>query len=247
MNEARLVQAIESLVGRKLAQDLSADFVKLRRDIATGTLERASAGKFVESFVQCLQHISSGKHAAKPSVDDYLNKRAEGDTALPDGLRFCGSRVARSIYTMRNKRNIVHKGKIDPNRIDLEFTYHGAAWIMAELIRCASNVTMEEAGALIRLVSAPVGTLVEEIDGVRMVHAKVPIRVEILLLLHSMHPDPATSMQLAGWIRKNDATVRGQLSKLRSARLIVGDGKKGFKLTSPGYGIAIAEIQSLQK
>ena len=89
---------------------------------------------------------------------------------------------------MRNKRNIAHKGEIDPNRADLEFTYHGAVWIMAELIRCATGVSMEEAGALIRLVKAPVGMLVEEIDGVRMVHAKVSVRSEILLLLHSQHP-----------------------------------------------------------
>ena len=247
MNEAKLVQAIESHVGRKLARHLAADFFKLRLDVAAGTLERASAGKFVESFVQCLQQISSGKHDAAPNVDDYLNKRVEGDTALPEGLRLCSSRVARSIYTMRNKRNIAHKGEIDPNRIDLEFTYHGASWIMAELIRCGSGITMEESGALIRLINAPVGMLVEEIDGVRIVHAKVSTQVEILLLLHSMHPDPATSSQLAEWIGKTAPTIRARLSNLRSERLIVGNGKKGFKLTSPGHATAIAEIQNLSK
>ena len=229
MDEARLAQAIESLVGRTLAPDLAADFVKLRRDVATGTLERASAGKFVESFVQCLQQMSGGTYAIAPSVDDYLNKRVEGATGLPDGLRLCGSRIARSVYTMRSKRNIAHKGEIDPNSIDLEFTYHGAAWIMAELIRCASDITMEEAGALIRLVNAPVGTLVEEIDGIRMVHARVPMRVEILILLHSKHPDLVTSAQLAEWIGKSAATIRARLSNLRSDRLIVGDGEKGLQ------------------
>ncbi len=247
MDEARLAQAIGPLVGKNLALHLAGDFVKLRRDVATGTLERASAGKFVESFVQCLQHISSGEYATAPNVDDYLNKRVEGDTVLPDGLRLCGSRVARSIYTMRNKRSIAHKGEIDPNRIDLEFTYHGAAWIMAELIRCASGITMEVAGALIRLVRAPVGTLIEEIDGVRIVHAKVSMRVEILILLHSKHPDPVASAQLAEWTRKGAATIRARLSNLRSDRLVVGDGRKGFKLTSTGYAVATAEIQNLQK
>lgn len=246
MDEVRLSQAVESLLGPVLARDIAADFVKLRRDVATGTLERASAGKFVESFVQCLQQISGGKYDAVPGVDDYLNKRVENDTAIPDGLRLCGSRVARSIYTMRNKRNIAHKGEIDPNSIDLEFTYHSAAWIMAELIRCASGITMEEAGALIRLVSTPVGTLVEEIDGVRMVHAKVSMRTEILLLLHSKHPDPVTSTSLIEWTGKSAGAVRSRLSELRRERLIIGNGTNGFRLTSPGYAAAVAEIRSLQ-
>ena len=246
MDERRLSRAIASLVGKALARDIAADFLKLRRDVATGTLERASAGKFVESFVQCLQEMSSGQHSGAPSVDYYLKNRVENDTALPDGLRLCGSRVARSIYTMRNKRNIAHKGEIDPNRIDLEFTHHGAAWIMAELIRCANGITMEEAGALIKLVNVPVGTLVEEIDGVRMVHAKVSMRLEILLLLHSQHPDPVTSTQLVEWVGKSAATIRSRLSELRKERFIVGNGNKGFKLTSPGYTTAVGEIQRLQ-
>lgn len=246
MDEKRLSSAIKSLVGQTLAHEIAADFLKLRCDVATGTLERASAGKFVESFVQCLQTMSSGKRFGAPSVDDYLRNRVENDTTLPDGLRLCGSRVARSIYTMRNKRNIAHKGEIDPNRIDLEFTYHGAAWIMAELVRCATGITMEEAGALIELVRAPAGTLVEEIDGVRMVHARVSLRLEMLLLLHSQHPTPATLAQLVGWTGKSAAGIRSRLSELRKQRLIVGDGKKGFKLTSPGYITASAEIQRLQ-
>ncbi|MXX74400.1 MAG: hypothetical protein F4210_05365 [Holophagales bacterium] len=246
MDEARLRQAIEGLVGRKLATELAGDFVKLRQDVATGTLERTSAGKFVESFVQGLQQISGGSYDAAPSVDHYLNTQVEGDTRLPDGLRLCGSRIARAIYTLRNKRSIAHKGQVDPNSIDLEFTYRGAAWIMAELVRSASGTTMEEAGALIRLVNAPVGTLVEEIDGVRLVHAQIALRAEILVLLHSKHPDPVTSAQLCEWTGKKGTTVGARLSDLRSSRLVVGDGRRGFKLTSPGHAAATTEIQSLQ-
>ena len=246
MDERRLSRAIESLVGKTLARDIAADFLKLRRDVASSTLERASAGKFVESFVQCLQEMSTGQHSGAPNVDDYLKNRVENDTMLPDGLRLCGSRIARSIYTMRNKRNIAHKGQIDPNRIDLEFTHHGAAWIMAELVRCATGVTMKEAGALIRLVCTPVGTLVEEIDGIRMVHAKVSIRVEILLLLHSRHPDPATSAELVEWVGKSAPATRSRLSELRKERLIAGNGNKGFKLTSTGYRTAAEEIGRTQ-
>ena len=229
-----------------MATDIVADFVKLRRDVVSGTLERASAGKFVESFVQCLQEISTGRHSEAPKVDDYLKNRVESKTTLPDGLRLCGSRIARSIYTLRNKRSIAHKGEIDPNTIDLEFTYHGAAWIMAELVRCATGVSMEEAGAVIRLLRAPIGALVEELDGVRIVHAKVSTRVEILLLLHNEHPEPVTTAQLAKWSDKDAASTRARLSELRKARLIASNGDRGYKLTRTGHRAATEEIQRLQ-
>lgn len=246
VDERRLSRAIESLVGEDLAGDIVSDFLKLRRDVATGTLERSSAGKFVESFVECLQEISTNAHGGASSVDDYLNNRVENDKALPDGLRLCASRIARSIYTLRNKRNIAHKGKIDPNRVDLEFTYQAATWIMAELIRCAKGISMEEAAALIGFIRMPVGTLVEEIDGVRMVHANVSTRAEVLLLLHSQHPDPLTSTQLVQWVGRGAAATRARLSELRKERLIAGDGSRGFKLTSTGYRAATREIQRAQ-
>jgi hypothetical protein len=77
-------------------------------------------------------------------VDAYF-RTAEHETKLPDGLRFCGSRIARAIYTLRNKRNIAHKNEIDPNTVDLGFIHQAAAWIMAELIRGATGIAMQEA------------------------------------------------------------------------------------------------------
>jgi hypothetical protein len=93
MDEVKLAQSLSSMLGPTLARELAADFVKIRRDYATRTLERASPGKFVETFVQCLQQVATGSYDAKPDVDKYLGKQVESQTALPDGLRICASRV----------------------------------------------------------------------------------------------------------------------------------------------------------
>ena len=202
------------MTGNSLAVDLASEFVKIRRDYATKTLERASPGKFVETFVQCLQHIATGKHEADPNVNNYLTTKVEHESGLPDGLRLCGSRIARSIYTLRNKRNIAHKGEVDPNAYDLAFVHQGAAWIMAEMIRNASSITMEEAGALVELVQAPVGTLVEEIDGTRLVHADVSARVKILILLHSSYPNYVAVEDIQTAMNYREATsIRSRLSE----------------------------------
>lgn len=246
MNEARLGQAIGGMVGDPLARSLVAEFIKIRQDLATKTLERASPGKFVEAFVQCLQHMQCGSHEAKPSVDSYLSTKVEG-TSLPEGLRICGARTARSIYALRNKRNIAHKNELDPNTYDLALAYAGAAWIMAEMVRTASGVSMQEAGALIEMLQTPVGTLVEEIEGVRTVHADVGVSDELLILLHSHYPDRVAVSQLTRSLaRRSASTVRNRIRELYGRKLADGDVKLGYRLTRAGHAAAIQLVQSLK-
>jgi hypothetical protein len=246
MDETRLALSLAGLLERALAQALAADFVKIRQDYATKTLERASPGKFVETFVQCLQWIATGAYEAKPDVDSYLRK-AENETALAEGMRICAARIARSIYTLRSKRNIAHKNEIDPSTADLAFIHQGAAWIMAELIRSASGVTMEEAGALIELLQMPVGALVEDIDGTRLVHADVSMRGEILILLHSHYPERVAAANiLSSMSARSAGGVRNELRRLRNEKMLHGDSKTGYRLTRPGHLAAVEEITRLQ-
>ena len=245
MDEARLAAAFTGLVGQALATDLSANLVKIRRDCATGTLERTAPGKFVETFVQCLQHINSGAYDAKPNVEAYLRNEVES-TRLPDGLRICAARVARSLYAFRSKRNIVHKNDVDTNTHDLHYMHQGASWIAAELLRHAIGVSMQEAGALIELVQAPVGTLVEEIDGTRLVHADVSVRTEILILLHSFYPGvvPVETV-FKGLNRRNAGTVRNRLRDLHAQKLLHGNNETGYRLTRAGHAATVSEIKAL--
>jgi len=111
MQPDRLASALESRVGAILAKELVSDFLKIREDLATNTLERASPGKFVETVVQCLQQIAYGRFDEKPDVDVFLARKAENEMALPEHIRICVPRIARVIYTLRSKRNIRIKAR----------------------------------------------------------------------------------------------------------------------------------------
>src|SRR5438045_114326 len=137
MDRVRLKEAIAKIAPAELTTELVSDFLQIRQDYATKTLGRGAPGKFVETFVQILQHMTHGSYDPAPKVDHYLDKQVEREASLPDGLRICAARVARSIYTLRNKRNIAHKSEVDPNAFDLAYVHYAASWIMAELIRGA--------------------------------------------------------------------------------------------------------------
>ena len=243
MDEARLFQALSKYIDPKLTRDLVDEFVAIRQDYATKTLGRGSPGKFVETIVQVLQFLASGSYAAAPSVDLYLDQKVL-QTSLPDDLKISTARIARSIYTLRNKRNISHKGAVDPNTYDLAFIHQGAAWIMAELLRNATGIRMEEAGQLIELVQAPVGTLVEEIGGTRIVHADTTIEGELLILLHSHYPAhvmlPDVYKALAN---RSGGAIRNKVSHMKNEKKVFGDATMGYRLTSAGHRAAVEEIK----
>lgn len=248
MDEARLTQALNGLLGQSLASDLVGDFIKIRQDYATATLERASSGKFVETFVQCLQYMAKCSFDAKPDVDGYLSKKAESEVSLPEGLRICAARLARFMYTLRNKRNIAHKNPVDTNTFDLAMAHQGASWIMAELFRNATGISMQEAGALIELIQVPVGTLVEEIDGMRLVHANTSVKGEVLILLHSHYPERVQVVDILKSLNaRSPGSVKNRLGELRLDKLLHGDAKTGYRLTQVGYSAAVSEIRKLQK
>ena len=222
-----------------LAEDAARGFAELRRDTASRTLERASAGKLIETFVQILQFLECGKWDPQPNVDQYLRGVDSRLSSLDDGLRVCGARVARAMYSLRSKRNIVHKGDVDPNVYDLAFLLHGAQWIMAELVRVVSQVSMTDAGAVVARIQAPVGTLVQDFGERRIVLAKTSVKDEMLVLLQSFYPSLRTTAQIVESLdRRVPKTVTNRIADLWAGKLIEGSATEGYQLTNTGLAAA---------
>jgi hypothetical protein len=246
VEQRRLVSALSTTLPQKLAEELVEEFMTLRRDFSTKTFGRGAPGKFVETAVQCFQHLGHGSYDDKPSVDDYLNSRLEGEKNLPEGLRLCAGRIARSMYTLRNKRNIAHKGDVDPNNYDLAFLHQAASWMLAEFLRHATSITMTEAGALIAQIQAPIDELVEDIEGIRLVHADVSLEDEIKILLRSVYPEKVllASIKLS-LVGRHPGTLGNKLRELVDRKEVFGDSKAGYRLTLTGFKSATERTRGL--
>jgi len=248
MDRPRLISTLAAVLPAQLSSDLVDEFLSIRLDVATGTLGRSAPGKFVETVVQVLQHLESGSYSQKPNVDSYLKNLDEEAVKLPEGLRLCAGRIARAAYTLRNKRNIAHKGAVDPNTYDLRFTHGAAQWIVAELLRIVTSDSMEKAGRLIDEVMAPVGGLVETFEDKTIVLDDLPAREEILLLLHHAYPAVvAKSTLTTSMNRRDESTVRKTLRALWSERLIEELGSDGYMLTQRGFAAAVGVANELLK
>ncbi len=245
MNRSQLIGALSNGIPATLATDLTDEYLQMRQDLGTGTLGRSSVGKFVETLVQVLEHLDTGTHSNKPDVDQYLRTLESKANSLPDGLKIVAARVGRSMYTMRNKRNIAHKAEVDPNRFDLEYLVGAAQWVLAEMIRTVSGLPMHEAGALVEQVSAPVGGLVQDFGARKLVLATLSIPEELLMVLHSYHPTPVTLSGLrASMDRRSAKRVQEASRKLWAAKEIDGSAEAGYHLTHKGLDRVVAIIQA---
>jgi len=244
MDSSLLQGLLASRLPLQLAQDLVAQFIQMRLDVASRTLGRSAPGKFVETIVQALQQMERGSFDKQPAVDDYLKNLESRGSTLPDGLRICAARVARSMYTLRSKRNILHKGEVDPNDFDLRFLLAGAQWIMAELIRESGGGSMQQAGTVVDQVQAPVGALVEDLGSRRIVHAKLSAKAEILVLLHSHYPAGVPLHTIVESLdRRNADAVRRAVRQLWGAKLVDGSPTVEYRLTAQGVREALAVIK----
>jgi hypothetical protein len=246
MDRSGLVAALSAILPGNLCEELVDEFLAIRFDLATSTLGRSAPGKFVEAVVQALQQIEMGQYAPKPNVDEYLRNLDDTAGSLPEGLRLCAGRIGRAAYTLRNKRNIAHKGAIDPNTYDLRFTHGAAQWILAEFLRVATNDSMEKAGKLIDQVMAPVGGLVEDFGSKALVLDELPAREEILLLLQHSYPSPVAQGEIMRSMdRRDESTVRKTLRALWSEKLIEEVAAQTYTLTQRGFSAAVAAATEL--
>jgi hypothetical protein len=241
----RLTSALSSTLPPPLAEALVSDFLTIRQDVASGTLGRSAPGKFVESVAQALQYLHSGTYDPKPNVDQFLRPIQSASSSLDDGLRICAARIARSMYAVRSKRNIVHKGDVDPNQYDLRYLHHAAQWILSEIVRLSAGISMEEAGSLVQQIQTPVGSIVEDFGDRKIVLADLSTPKEVLILLHADHPAPVTTEQIVRSIaRKNRKTVTNALRTLWNKKLVERDSD-GYRLTRVGLQEAVNLIAEL--
>jgi len=241
-----LSRQLSSRIGPVLANDLVTSFVELRKDCRTCTLGRSSAGKFIETVVQVLQYLETNRYDATPQVDSYLKTLESRASILPEDLRICCSRIARAAYTVRNKRNIAHKGTVAPNIYDLNYTYAAAQWILSEIVRQTVEADMTAAGAMIEFIQVPVSSVVERVGERRIVHGKLTIEKELLLLLHSYYPEYVPLKQIQQSMeRRSKPGISNGLKNLWSAKLLHRE-PSGYVLTQEGFKEAVAVLSTLQ-
>ena len=245
MTPSELIDQLKRYIPSDLANDLVTSYLQIRSDVATQTLERSAPGKFVETVVQILQCLDTGSYDKSPKVDEYLKNLESRATKLPDDLKIAVSRMARASYTLRNKRNIAHKGEVDPNIYDLRYLYSASQWILSEIVRQLLSTDMSTAGRLIDFIQVPASFIVEDFGDKRVVLIAGTTEEELLTLLFHYFPLYVSVSQIhKDMDRRAKSTVSNIIASTYQKRLIEGNKRQGYKLTTLGYRKAFELIKA---
>jgi hypothetical protein len=247
MTPSELIDQLKGHLPDELAADLVNQFMSIRMDVATETLERSAPGKFVETVVQVLQHLASGTYSKSfktGEVDDFLKNAEARSLNLPPDLKIVLTRVARGMYSLRSKRGIIHKGEVNPSIYDLRYLYSAAQWVLCEIARYALSTDIDTAGKLVEFIQVPASPLVEDFGEKRLVLRVGTTEEELLTLLLYYYPTPVSVRQIhKDMDRRYSSTVSHAITGARGKRLIEGNQKAGHRLTALGYERALELVK----
>jgi hypothetical protein len=231
--ERNLASKIEPGVVKDILDAYDGLIQKHRALDAEAALTRA--GKFVEHVFRGLEFIRTGTAPKEIKSPAATAKLLEGDTSLPETIRMLIPRIALAmIYDVRSKRGAVHVKEIDPRNIDVDLAAKAASWVVAELVRLYHVSSEAEVNTEMTALTRATFPLLETIKGEDFVSRKVPVGIEVMLLLGKKGGDGATRSQLGKMSRYTSPRVTEAVQELEKERLIHKTGDGAFHLTGSG-------------
>lgn len=111
-------------------------------------------GQFIEVARRLLEFVFSSKYTPLSERLPFFNESAlhtyeQASQSIEVSYRILIPRYLYAMYSIRNKRGIIHKSEIDPNAMDLTILLYSAKWVLSEMVRLSSDLSFEQTSELI--------------------------------------------------------------------------------------------------
>jgi len=181
------------------------------------------AGHFVESVRRLIEFELFGSFTPfskkLSNFTDHELRRYESATGH-ESYRILIPRILKSIYNIRNKRGVGHVTTISPNEMDSTIIIYNVKWVLAELVRLNSSLTISETQKLIDTIIERKIDLIWKEDGiVRILNTKLKTEEKILILLYDTSPQAELQL-LKSSDYSHSTKFRNFLKKLHRQALI---------------------------
>ena len=143
--------------------------------------------------------------------------------------------VAKSVYTLRNKKNVAHVKTIDPDFVDSIYCVTACDWILSELVLLFLKKDEKESYELICSMLEKKIPLIEEFENGTIVILRKDLSKssEILLALYHHYPKRISNSDLKKMLRIPSKSLYVYLKRLEEQKLIHRT-ENGSKLTLLG-------------
>lgn len=182
-------------------------------------------GQFVEVARRIIEYQLDGKYTPLTDklgifTEKVLTELERHDVKISEVYRIIIPRCLYSMYCIRNKRGMIHKSHIDPNKMDATVLLSNTKWVLAELLRQASTLSFDETEEIINSIIVKETSIIWNIgDNIRILDVKMPCKDKVLCLLYTK--DGMTDKELQEYVEyKNTTEFKRILRTLHKNKLI---------------------------
>ena len=107
------------------------------------------------------------------------------DSTFSEVYRIVIPRCLYSMYCLRNKRGMIHKSHIDPNRMDASVLLSNTKWVLAEIFRQVSTMSFEDTESIVDSIMCKETSIVWDTGNcLRVLDPKMSCKNKVLCLLY---------------------------------------------------------------
>jgi hypothetical protein len=226
-------------IDKSIVDKLLEEYSTLKQEHLLGDDEKVvlHAAKFSDVAMALVKNNETGSTIDINNIhfDNLYNEIVNYPKPTPEQviLTLAIPRVAVSIQTIRNKKNIAHLKTIDPCFLDSYYCVSSCDWILSELALLLYTSDPKEAKELTDSLVKKRVPLVEEFENQSIVILKKDMSLfdEILLTMYHFYPERLSNAFLYKQLKSTN--LYGTLQRLDNEKLIHRNNE-GNKLTQLG-------------
>ncbi len=218
---------LESEYPHELAESLLTNYENALREFKKGNWRYFGneIGQFIEISYRMIEFKLTSNYTSiankLPNFNErILNSWENLGSSYDEVYRIIIPRCLYSMYCIRNKRGMIHKNHIDPNKMDSTVLLNNTKWVLSEFFRLSSTLSFEETESIIDSIMCKENSLIWDTGtALRVLDMKMSCADKVLCLLYVR--DMQTDTVLRNSIEyKNSTEFKRILRKLHTQRLI---------------------------
>lgn len=182
-------------------------------------------GQFVEVARRMIEYQLDNRYTPLADKLTNFNERIltaweNYDSKFSEVYRIVIPRCLYSMYCLRNKRGMIHKSHIDPNRMDATVLLSNMKWVLAEIFRQVSTMSFEETEEIVNSIMCKESSVVWDTGNcLRILDTKMSCKNKVLCLLYMKNGQLDTDLQNSTEY-KNTTEFKRVLRTLHKEKLI---------------------------
>jgi len=190
MFKNKVHQIIESSYNMELADKILDSYNEIEGNffLEKWKPSELDAGHFVEALRRLIEQELTSQYTPfnkkLTNFNDIVLKQYEQQKGH-ESFRMIIPRILKTIYNIRNKRGVGHINDVSPNEMDSLLILNSTKWILSEIVRLKSKLSIADTQELIdNIVERNVDLLWKNDSFTRVLNTNIPASEKVLLLLY---------------------------------------------------------------